>query len=264
MAVRTGNENKGTWLRSIQEGASPHESPAPDVYRMRVAESRPFYNKLVEERKTRQIIRAFYKQGEQIGQAHQKQAEAAQEKKDLQWPDPTFSTSSSEEDSAVDINATISPLNSTESPPSAPEISPPLPSPPEEPQTSRLSSPSASPQPDLPQSATNSSSPTQPELVWVATPPNRQDVSPALMVSSLPTKKRGRGRPKKDQKADTLIPANRLGRPTKVTKQQQMPTTPVPSRRFRQISAEPQTPVQEQTPSGRSARMSAFKGSYKC
>jgi hypothetical protein len=253
LAVRIGDGNKGTWLHSIQEGLSPHVSPAPDVPRMRIAESRPFWRKLEAKRETRRLIRELSKKAEEIEQARQNQEDATQEEKDTPWPDPTFTISSSEEVSAVDVGFAKSPIHNGDNPPSALEISPPspsLPSPPKEPLTPKMSSTQLSFLSDLPQSAINFSSPTQPAITWIAPPP---------------IKKRGRGRPKKDQKPDTPMPPKRLGRPPKVTKQHQTPTTPAPRRRIRQISAEPQTPAQEETPSGRSAkRSSAFKGSYKC
>jgi hypothetical protein len=268
MALRTGNEAKGTWLHPIQEGLSSHESPAPDAPRMRVAESRPFWRDLQEIRKTRNFIRDIRKRADEIEQADQEQAEAAEEQEDAQWPDPTFTTSSSEEESAVDVNVAISPIYNIESPPSALEISPPLPSPPsppKEPRKPKMSSPPASPLPDLPQSAINFSPSTEPDVVRVATPSNPRESSPAPMVSSPPTKKRGRGRPMQDQKPDTPLPPKRHSRAAKITKQQQKPATPVPLHRIRQICAEPQTRAQEEVSSGRSAkRSSAFKGSYRC
>lgn len=260
MAVRTGNEDKGTWLHPIQEGASPHHSPAPSVTQMRVAESRPFYRQIEADRKERRSIRHFFKQGAEIERARREKEEAAPEKKGVAWPDPTFTYSSSEDNNSVHVNVALSPTRAIESPPSVPEISPPLPSPPREPRTPKMSSPLSSPISDLPQSDINFSSPTMPDVIRVAAPPNRQESSQTPITSSTPTKKRGRGRPRKEQKPDTPLPAKRLGRPKNGM---QLPATPVPSHRSLQVTAEPQTPVQAEIPSGRSARKSVFKGSYK-
>jgi hypothetical protein len=283
MAVLDRNEMEGTWLRSIQKGVSPHECPASDVTEYRVAGSKGLYKQMKANRKERRSIRDFFKQGVEILQAQQEQAEVLLDKEEVEWPNPTLKYSSSGENDTMDVNASLSSLQSIGSPPSAPEISPPMPSPPEEPQTPKQAPPSFSSDLPLLPSDVNFSSPIEmkenlmSDVIRVASPPAKpQESSPPSITSSPPIKKRGR--PKKvaaeqkeviteEVKPETPMPAKRLGRPPKAAAKLQMPSTPVSASRSsghsRQTTAEPQTPGQAKSPSGRNLRSSAFKGSYK-
>jgi len=295
MAVRTGNEDKGTWLGPIQEGASPHESPAPGTTQYRVAESKSFYKKIVDSREERRDMRKFFKQEDELVQ----EVEASPAQEGTEWPDATL-TYSIEEASQASLGASLSTIRSIPSPPSASAISLPRPSPPDQPQTPLQASPLLSSDPPLPPSDANFSPPVEPkdegmddvinvgsgpvtkdedmdDVVFVSSAPARRKEVTPLRITPSPPKKRGR--PKKvvvienqemtvlEMKPDTPMPAKSLGRSTKAAGKLQAPDTPVVmykrGRRSRSGTAEPQTPAQAETPSGRAQRARAFRGSYK-
>ncbi|KAH6049531.1 hypothetical protein HBI67_031610 [Parastagonospora nodorum] len=300
MVVRTGNEDKGTWLRSIQEGASPHESPTLGTTQYRVAESKIFYWKIEGNRKERRDMHKFLKQEDEIMQG----AEVLPAKKDEEWPNVTLTYSSTEETSQVSLSASLPSIRSIASPPSAPAISLPRPSPADQPQTPLQASPSSSSDLSLLPLDANFSSPVETkdeamsDVIYVGSAPVMRDgltkdevMDDVVFISSAPAQRgevttpritpspqKKRGRPKKvvveqkevtvvERKSDTPMPAKRLGRPTKAASKLQMPATPVATskriRPSRQGTAEPETPGQAETPSGRAVRTRAFKGSYK-
>lgn len=55
MAYKTCNEKKGTWLGPLMEGDPPQASPYPGTTEYRVAETRIFYNKVVQDRTQRRL-----------------------------------------------------------------------------------------------------------------------------------------------------------------------------------------------------------------
>jgi hypothetical protein len=290
MAVRTGNEDKGTWLRSIQEGASPHESPAPGTMQYRVAERTTFYGKIEDNRKERRDMRKFLKQEDEIVQ----EVEVLPAKKDKEWPSVTLTYSSTEETSQVSLSASLSSIRSIASPPSAFAISLPRPSPPDQPQVPLQASPSYSSDISLLPSDANFSSPVETkdevmsDVIYVGSAPvvrdgltKDEDLDDVVFVSSAPARREDVTPPRTtpsppveqkevtvvERKPDTPMPAKRLGRPTKAASKLQAPATPVATSKrgthSRQGTAEPETSVQSETPSGRAVRTRAFKGSYK-
>lgn len=126
MAVKTRNQENGTWLIPIVEGASPQVSPPDKTTEYRVAESRKFYNKVASAREERRTWRAFSEQGDKLAQSQQEQIIDAPAIDDGEWPDAIVAYSSAEEvDDEVDIDVIVSP-HLIDSPPSAPGISPPF------------------------------------------------------------------------------------------------------------------------------------------
>ncbi|EAT91383.2 hypothetical protein SNOG_01734 [Parastagonospora nodorum SN15] len=262
MVVRTGNEDKGTWLRSIQEGASPHESPTLGTTQYRVAESKIFYWKIEDNRKERRDMHKFLKQKDEIMQ----EAEVLPAKKDEEWPNATLTYSSTEETSQASPSSSsdlsLLPLDANFSSPVETK---------DEAMSDVIYVGSA---PVVRDGLTKDED--MDDVVFVSsTPARREEVTPPR-TTLFPPKKRGR--PKKvmveqkevtvvERKPDTPMPAKRLGRPTKAASKLQTPATPVATskrgRSSRQGTAELDTPVQLETPSGRAVRTRAFKGSYK-
>ncbi|KAH3976902.1 hypothetical protein HBH51_073900 [Parastagonospora nodorum] len=281
-------------------GASPHESPTLGTTQYRVAESKIFYWKIEDNRKERRDMHKFLKQKDEIMQ----EAEVLPAKKDEEWPNATLTYSSTEETSQVSLSASLPSIRSIASPPSAPAISLPRPSPADQPQTPLQASPSSSSDLSLLPLDANFSSPVETkdeamsDVIYVGSAPvvrdgltKDEDMDDVVFVSSTPARReevtpprttlfppKKRGRPKKvmveqkevtvvERKPDTPMPAKRLGRPTKAASKLQTPATPVATskrgRSSRQGTAELDTPVQLETPSGRAVRTRAFKGSYK-
>ncbi|KAH4069310.1 hypothetical protein HBH64_136880 [Parastagonospora nodorum] len=281
-------------------GVSPHESPTLGTTQYRVAESKIFYWKIEDNRKERRDMHKFLKQKDEIMQ----EAEVLPAKKDEEWPNATLTYSSTEETSQVSLSASLPSIRSIASPPSAPAISLPRPSPADQPQTPLQASPSSSSDLSLLPLDANFSSPVETkdeamsDVIYVGSAPvvrdgltKDEDMDDVVFVSSTPARReevtpprttlfppKKRGRPKKvmveqkevtvvERKPDTPMPAKRLGRPTKAASKLQTPATPVATskrgRSSRQGTAELDTPVQLETPSGRAVRTRAFKGSYK-
>lgn len=167
----------------------------------------------MDTKNERRDTRKFFKQEDEIVQ----EVEVSPAKEDGKWPDATLTYSSTEEASQVSLGASVSTIRSIPSPPSAPAISHPRPSPPDQPQTPLQASPLLSTDLSLPPSGTNFSPPVElkdeamddviyvgsdpvtkdadmDDVVFVSSAPaQREEVTPTRMNLS-PPKKRGRSK----------------------------------------------------------------------
>lgn len=163
----TMGEN-GTWLMPLPEGVSPQVSPPENITEYHVNESRKYYGEIVTARTQRRKSRAFLKQGEVSQQLQQGQAIRLSSRRETEWPDVDLTYSSPEENGdIIELDAPLTPHH-IDSPPSAPEISPTIPSPQE------ISSPLSSPPSRL----------LTPETTLPSSPPIGANLSPVAATSS--------------------------------------------------------------------------------
>jgi hypothetical protein len=294
LANKTRDPERGTWLAPIQEGFSPQETSPSSITHYRVAESRKYYNNVKSARKERRSIRDFFKQGDELEQLQQEQAQSptpvvVDQEVDQEWPDVilTYSDSDNNADESAELVPPMSPLPSIDSPPSAPEISPPLPSPSSSESASELSSLVSSPElPQIPSSPL-SDPPSSPPLSEAETPlkistpfsstsravrsktPLNAPQTPTPARSTTPSRSSPIVLIKSPPKPITPSPPKKTrGHPRKF-ESSVMPDTPMPPTkklgRPRKVVGEVQTPckVRVETPGVRkSARKSGYQGAY--
>ncbi|KAH7073681.1 hypothetical protein BKA63DRAFT_566868 [Paraphoma chrysanthemicola] len=153
LALRSRNAKKGTWLKSVQEGASPQHGPTPGTTEYRVAERRDFYNGIQENRRIRRTFRTVF---EAVDDVKKEEVNDVKEERCADAILPFVATSEDEIATHFD-----------------PASSPPLPL--KEPRTPELSSPRCPPTPEWPSSGINFSPFTSPAVVSVASSPVTPD-----------------------------------------------------------------------------------------
>lgn len=295
LANKTRDPKRGTWLELIPEGFSPHQTPPSSTTQYRVAESRKYYDDVKSARKERRSVRDFFKPGEELVQVRQEQAHSptpvvVKEQVEQEWPDAILTYSDGEDDDDAEVVEPVprmSPLPSMDSPPSAPEISPPLPSlssdssisqefsselpqipssPLSSPLSDRLSSPPLSEVETLQQASPPVSS--TPRAVRSKTP-LKAPQTPIPVRSSTPKRSSPIVLIETPPKTTTPSPPKKTCSRPRKAEDSVKPDTPMPVLkklgRIKKVVGEIQTPckVRVETPGVRkSARKSGYRGAY--
>jgi hypothetical protein len=164
-----------TPLGDIPEGSSPHISPPAGTNRYRVAEGKKLHKELKQAKIERDALRKLMAEAErkrqidEIVRVQQEQGLGDAPTEDADWPDAVLAYPSSNDDEGeMDISKTPS-VRSLDSPPSATEISPALPSPPSTAETSSADEDGS----EMDVSGT-------PSLSSLDSPPSATPISPAL------------------------------------------------------------------------------------